>query len=79
MNPMELNKIQPKEAQVAYVWKNITFVPHYNLPGSFVAPGHTKSSPRLFHENQLKIMGAKKVILELWPRLKNDDLSNRGA
>ncbi len=68
MNPMELNRVNKRVEQIAYVLKNITFVPHHKLRGSFVAPGHSKESPRIFNENQLKMMGAKKVKLNLWPR-----------
>lgn len=68
MNPMDLNKMAEREKQVAYVWNKIIFVPHHNLRRSYVAPGHKTGAPRIYHENQLMDMGAKVVLLHLWPR-----------
>lgn len=68
MNPMELNKVMPLKRQIAYVFRGITFLPHYTLRGSFVAPGHSKSVPLIFHENHLVSVGAKAVKLKLWIR-----------
>lgn len=68
MNPMEMNKPQPRSEQIAYICKGLLLVPHYDMFGYFVAPGHNKESPRVFHESQLKLMGANPVKLQLWPR-----------
>lgn len=68
MNPMDLNKPQPKSEQMAYIYKGRLFVPHYDTRELFVAPGHNKNTPRVFHELQLKGIGAIAVKLQLWPR-----------
>lgn len=68
MSPMEMNKPQGRVEQIVFVLGKVIFLPHYQLPMTFVAPGHTKLVPRTFRENQLKMLGAKRVVMKLWPR-----------
>lgn len=68
MNPMEMNKPSSRYEQIGYICRGLLLVHHYIMRGSFVAPGHRNEAPRVFHELQLKLMGAKPVKLQLWPR-----------
>lgn len=68
MNPMEMNKPQTHSEQTAYICEGLLIVPHYDKCGFFVAPGHSKEDPRVFHEAQLRRMKATSVKLQLWPR-----------
>jgi len=68
LNPMELNKKAVRTRQAAYALDNIIFLPHHNLKGSFVAPGHKTGEPRITHVNKLREMGARQILLDLWPR-----------
>jgi hypothetical protein len=41
----------------------LTYVPHYHIRDTFVAPGNV-----MLTLSHLQLFGAKRIILPLWPR-----------
>lgn len=55
---------EPLIPTTAYIWRGVFWVPHYLHEGLYVAPGGVKA-----HGWYLDSVGARKTVLQLWPRL----------
>lgn len=58
---------QTTERTAVYVLGPVTFLPHYNRPGVFVAPGY-RTTGHEYSQEELTAMGAKRRYEQLWPR-----------
>ena len=66
--------VPPRANHTCYKYKHILFLPHYEIPGLFVAPsnrsdtGRTKAyyERRTYYKHELVKMGAVKVKEQLW-------------
>lgn len=57
------------EEQEVFHLNGITYLPHYTMPGRFVAPGDGKRR-RPYYREELIAAGATPGVEFLWPRVK---------
>ena len=67
--------IEERKAQMCYVHRGITYLPHYSMKGYFVKPGMnlnglsmSELSNLLFTDEDFRKAGAAKITFRLWPR-----------
>ena len=60
--------VQETVMQNVYVLGDVMYLPHYQKPGRFVAPGTDKFTTKTFAAHELRDAGAVMTTHPLWPR-----------
>ena len=71
MTVADTKVLADRDACLAYVVDDVTYVPHYINDQFFVGPGFPRFQTKLYSADDLLRAGAKPKWLMLWPRTKH--------